>query len=123
MAITETIQKRRLVVVLGENEIPASWHWECMRFLRNDDGTDAAPPQAVSMAATAEEAAAHLGQGVVDLQAASNTLTARVAELTAERDAALAAAAAAKAAAQAVADADASWDASVRPLVTQVLVG
>ena len=121
MAITETIEKRRLVVTLGEGQAPASWHWDAVRFLRNDDGSDAAPPQNVTVPCTAQEAAAHISQSMVDLNASIAAKDASIATLTSERDAARAELTAAKAAAQAVAQADSAWEQSVRPLVTQVL--
>jgi hypothetical protein len=136
MAISETVEKRKLVVTLGEFEAPASWQWEAVRFLRNDDGTDAAPPQNVVVPCTPEEAAAHIGQAAIDMNAtmaAKDALIAalreqlatevaaltedrdtKVAALTAQRDAAVAAA-------TKVAEADAAWEISVRPLVEAAL--
>lgn len=85
MAITERIEKRELVVTLGANEAPASYRWNAMRFLTNDeDGSDAAPPQRVSIPATAEEVAAHIGASVVQLLADIEADTARYQALQAE---------------------------------------
>lgn len=70
MAIVERVEKRELIVTLGANEAPASYRWSAMRFLTNDeDNSDAAPPQRVSIPCTAEEAAKHIGDSVVNLLA------------------------------------------------------
>lgn len=114
MAITETIEKRRLVITLGEFEAPASWHWEAVRFLRNDDNTDAAPPQNVTVPCTQEEAAAHISQAMADQATAIIAKDAAIATLTAQRDTAMAAA-------TKVAQADADWETHVRPLVEAAL--
>ena len=118
--ITETIEKRRLIVTLGEAQAPASWAWDAMRFLRNDDGSDAAPPQTVTVPCTEAEAAAYISQAMVDLGASISAkdaqiavLSAQIATLTGERDQARAALAAVK-------SADTQWDAVVRPLVNAI---
>lgn len=94
MAITETIEKRELIIALGANEAPASYRWNAMRFLRNEDGSDAARPERVSVPATAEEVSAHIGASVTSLLADIAADTARFqalaadhAAVTAERDA------------------------------------
>lgn len=66
MAITETIERRSLIITLGENEAPSHWVYEAVRFLKNDDGSDVAPPQTVRIPASPEEAAAHIGQAAID---------------------------------------------------------
>lgn len=85
MAITERIEKRELIVTLGAHEAPASYRWSAMRFLTNDeDGSDAAPPQRVSIPATAEEVSAHIGASVVQLLADIEADTARYQALQTE---------------------------------------
>lgn len=130
MAITETLEKRRLVVTLGQFEAPSAWHWECVRFLRNDDGSDAAPPQNVSIACSAADVSAHIGQAMLDQIGVLTAKDALVAAAQAERDAAIADKDAtiakrdeAIAAAMAVASADADWEASVRPKIAALLGG
>ena len=90
MAITERIEKRELIVTLGAHAAPASYRWSAMRFLTNDeDGSDAAPPQRVSVPATAEEVSAHIGEAVTSLLAdiAADTIVrqALAADLDTER--------------------------------------
>ena len=65
MAITETIEKRQLVVDLGKNEVPSAWRWRVVKFIRYDDGTDVVPPQSVEVDADPAEVAAHIGAAVV----------------------------------------------------------
>jgi hypothetical protein len=87
MAIVERVEKRELIVTLGANEAPASYRWNAKRFLTNDeDGSDAAPPQTVSVPCTAEEAAAHIGASVVSLLADIAADTAAREALAAELD-------------------------------------
>lgn len=85
MPIVERVEKRELVVTLGANEAPASYRWNAMRFLTNDeDNSDAAPPQRVSIPATAEEVSAHIGEAVTALLADIEVDTARYQALQAE---------------------------------------
>ena len=87
MAIVERVEKRELIVTLGANEAPASYRWSAMRFLTNDeDGSDAAPPQRVSIPATAEEVSAHIGGAVTALLADIAADTAAREALAAELD-------------------------------------
>lgn len=87
MAIIERVEKRELIVTLGAHEAPASYRWTAKRFLTNDeDGSDAAPPQTVSIPATAEEVAVHIGEAVVHLLADIAADTAAREALAAELD-------------------------------------
>lgn len=111
MAITQTLERRRLIITLGENEAPSHWQWECVAFIR-DDGVDVVAPSTKYVDCTAEEAAAHIGQAALDqlavIEAKDRRILALAADLEAERVARredAAAAAAAAAAAQARVDA------------------
>ena len=90
MAIVERVEKRELIITLGAHEAPASYRWSAKRFLTNDeDGSDAAPPQTVSVPATAEEVAAHISEAMVkllaDIAADGERYQALQAELQTER--------------------------------------
>lgn len=90
MPITESLEKRQLVVVLaGIDGSPAEYYFNAVRFLRNDDGSDAAPPQNVRIDATADEAKQLLGDKVPALMKDVAEQGARAAELLVERDAAV----------------------------------
>jgi flagellin-like hook-associated protein FlgL len=89
MAIIESVEKRRLIITLGEHEAPAQWQWDCIRFLRDDQsGKDAAPPQPVLVDATADEVAEHLGKAATDQVASLNAASAAIAEKSSALDAA-----------------------------------
>lgn len=84
MAITEHTEKRRLIVTLGAHEAPASWQWEGVRFLKNDDGSDAASPHPCRLETTREEASALLGDALVKQQGDIADDTAKIGELQTE---------------------------------------
>jgi hypothetical protein len=70
------IERRRLIITLGEHEAPASCQWDAVKFLRDEDGNDLVPPQRDLITATAEEVSAYLN---VTLAAERDALNARVA--------------------------------------------
>lgn len=80
--ITETTEKREIVIVLGENEALASAHFKAVRFLRNEDGSDAAPPQEVRIPASGDDVAKHIGAAAAEQANIVDAQTQRITELT-----------------------------------------
>lgn len=111
------VEKRELRIALGEHEAPASWKFIVVRFLRHEDGSEQAVPG--EMAATAEEAAAHIGQAMVEQlatiqakDAAHVALQAEAERLARERDDAISAV-------RAVRRADEHYDAAIKPVLAR----
>lgn len=114
MAITETFERRQLVVDLGAHEAPSAWRWRGMQFLRYEDGSEAAPPRTVEVAADRADVEALLNVALAK-QADDIAADAR------DRDALRTQLAKAQEALRAVAAADASWDNGVRNKVADAL--
>ena len=112
--VTETTEKRQLIIDLGAHEAPTAWRWRVVQFLRYEDGTDAAPPRHTEVEASAEEVATHIGAAVI---AQARDVEGDRAELAILR----AKLAKAKTALDAVIAADAGWDEAVRAKVTEAL--
>lgn len=82
--LTREFRKQRLILQLDNHGAPERWNWEGVRFLRNEDGSDAEQPRMLQVPATEEEVSAHVGAAVVSVQELATSLQRRVHELEAE---------------------------------------
>ena len=85
--LIRTFEKRFLIASIGGGDIPVDWRWESMRFLRNNDGSDAEQPRLVYVPATAEEVAVYVGEAFTALQADLQAVVAQRNTFRDERDA------------------------------------
>lgn len=76
MSIVTTLEKRELVITLGENEAPAKWEWVCKKYVRNEEGKDEAPPHTVRIEATREDVEKHIGRAILDQAETINAMIA-----------------------------------------------
>lgn len=82
MGINQTFEKRRLIIILGENGAPAGGAWEGVVFTKNDDGSDAAPPFTKQYSASEDDVAKHISQAALDQNTQLVASITRVGELT-----------------------------------------
>ena len=87
MEIIETLSAREIVITLGEHDAPATAKKKSVRFLRDADGADVAPPQIVEQEISFEDVELSLNGALLDER---NALNSRVAELSDEKAALLA---------------------------------
>jgi 23S rRNA maturation-related 3'-5' exoribonuclease YhaM len=89
MAIEETVEKRRLVLVLGERGAVSSNYFEAVQTLKREDGSDAAPPRPVQIPLSEAEVATYLDQAMTSQSANIDELTRRMAQQAEEHAAAV----------------------------------